>query len=478
VSRTPLVGSRYGGAALVGVLLLGLLVGIALVLAPGPYLLVAVGGVAFVVVTMARPAWGLAFAVFLGPLFASVSVSAGTGLPDITFARVAVVCVIVGYLFRSRSGERGNLAIEAMMTLYSAILLATTFVRYPPLHFIKVSLYFSDCYVIPFIYFYLAKQLLCRKERFALVFWCALLTGLCVAAIGLYEFVARTDLMAGAQTLVGGSDAVDAAGFMRSNGPFAQTSTYSVVLGMLFFIGFYRLCLRFTAPRRRWLVIVFMACTTAFQLAALSLALMRMTILAVLVGIGSRVLFFRRALRLYVTAVVVFVLIAALGWGWVRTTTIYRNRLADMETGYVRLATWKVALRLVPRYALVGAGFNAYGLAQETLRERVDYRGHEPRPTAHNSFLNLIIESGVAGLSVYCALLFMLWRRVIRYARLHPSNEEREFAAMVSGVFCMYVVPSLTLGSFTNPDLNGLFFTCMGMLAGRLQRSEEGDAQP
>lgn len=464
---------RCGNAVLLAVLLLGLVVGIVLVATPGLSLLVAVAGTAFVAMALARPAWGLAFAVFIGPVFAGLSISTGEGLPDVTFSRVAVACVVVGYLFRRRRDERGNLAVETTMALYSVILLVTSFIRYPRLDFVAVTLHFGDCYLIPFMYFYLAKKLLYRKEQVSLVFWCALLTGLYVAALGSYEFVARTDLMAGSESLEGVGDAADAAGFLRSNGPFSRTETYSILLGMLFFIGFHQLRKCFTALHRSWLAVLVLGAMEAFQLLALSFALVRMTILAVLVGIGSRVLFFRRELRFYMMAGVVFLLLVTMGWSWLQTTNVYRTRLTDVETGYTRLATWKVAMRLVPRYVLVGAGFYGFRRAQEGLRERVDYFGYEPRPTAHNSYLNLLIESGVVGLVAYCALLFMLWRQLIVYARRHASVEAREFAAMGLGVFCMYVVPSLTLTAFGDGILNGVFFTCMGMVAGRLEEARE-----
>lgn len=79
-----------------------------------------------------------------------------------------------------------------------------------------------------------------------------------------------------------------------------------------------------------------------------------------------------------------------------------------------RLLAWADMLRLLPRFPLLGAGFNAFGTAYlpyQTL-DKGDWWGE-----AHNEYLQVLLDTGIVGLALFAALLFRLAPAVARAAR-------------------------------------------------------------
>jgi O-antigen ligase len=79
-----------------------------------------------------------------------------------------------------------------------------------------------------------------------------------------------------------------------------------------------------------------------------------------------------------------------------------------------RLALWRDALRMVPDFPLLGAGFNAFGTSYvhyQTI-ERYEWYGE-----AHNEYLQALVDTGLAGAALAAALLLRLLRRGAAAAR-------------------------------------------------------------
>ncbi|MBN1557537.1 MAG: O-antigen ligase family protein, partial [Lentisphaerae bacterium] len=452
----------------------GAVVGLVTALQPGALTLAVAGGLSYAVLCLASPGAGLMAAVLIGPPLTGVSYFLAEGIPDVTFPRFAVVCLGAGYGLRRWRGWDPPPAVSRYgpafwMAVFAGVALVTTFLRYTREAFLETVLFFMDSCGIPFLYYALAARLLgtARAVR-RLAFW-AIPVALVLAGMGFYEFMTGTDLF---QTEIRREIDMDAAleaGFTRSTGPFAETSTYGIVLGVLFFLILYDFR-RIPAPGRRRARAWLEWGAAAVSGAGVCLSLMRMTILALVGGIASRVLFVRRVWPRYLTLALIILFVTAGGWEALRATRIYRNRIADLETGTVRLATWKAAVSLLPRYVWLGAGFHGSRAAQEAIPVRIEYRGAEPRPTTHNSLLMLLIETGVWGLAAFSLIIASVIRMLVRFARGAGAAEEREFAAAMAGMVFLYVLPALTLASVKNAAINTVFFASMGVLAGRYRR--------
>lgn len=440
------------------------------------YTFILYAGIIFVIIAARNPAFALVVSLFLGQILSTYSFSLGGSLPAITFDRAAIIVIVAGYLFHGRihrSSHIDTLLLEKCMIIFCAIVLITTFLRFDLYKFIKSYLSFADSIIIPFIYFYLAKNLLYSEKNFGLVCWFALLLAIIISVCGTYEFLASTDLFPAAvpEGMSPDFQGLWDVSLMRSNGPYVMTATYGTVLGMLFFTVLYlflvrlnqRLSLRFGT----FLVLGGLASTFV----GIFCSLLRMTLLALFIGLAFRVFLFKKALSKFLIAGLLFLFAITASWTWLSSTdNVLKNRFIDSETGYARLASWKIGLEIIPPNLILGAGFLGYKQAQQiySSEHEVEVKGQSPTANPHNSFLLLAVETGIAGLLSFCAILFLIARYILIYLRKCQSAKHREFVALMIGIFCVYLIPSITVDTFLIPEINNLFFAFTGILIGRV----------
>jgi O-antigen ligase len=110
--------------------------------------------------------------------------------------------------------------------------------------------------------------------------------------------------------------------------------------------------------------------------------------------------FRRRRLALLVVTAVAFV-----GIAWVGLGGVVRG-FESRSLGTSRLDLWADALRLVPRFPLLGAGLNGFAIAYPTVRTL--WRG-EWYGEAHNEYLQALLDLGAPGaLAVLCLVALLL----------------------------------------------------------------------
>jgi O-antigen ligase len=94
---------------------------------------------------------------------------------------------------------------------------------------------------------------------------------------------------------------------------------------------------------------------------------------------------------------------------WERLSTIPEEFSQGTFTG--RTVIWTAAWELFRTHPILGVGANAFRLtASRILAEpiRADESGSPQAPAAHNTFLSVLVEEGVIGFAVFCALLSVL----------------------------------------------------------------------
>jgi O-antigen ligase len=114
--------------------------------------------------------------------------------------------------------------------------------------------------------------------------------------------------------------------------------------------------------------------------------------------------------RVAVLVVVLAVVCAGLLWVDVGAT---RTAFATRGLQQSRLGLWRDALRMVPRFPLLGAGFNAFGTSYTEYQtvERYEWYGE-----AHNEYLQALTDLGLAGAAMVLALVVRLLRCAFRAA--------------------------------------------------------------
>ena len=94
---------------------------------------------------------------------------------------------------------------------------------------------------------------------------------------------------------------------------------------------------------------------------------------------------------------------------WERLSTLPSEFAEGTFTG--RKIIWDAGWELFREYPYLGVGANAFRvMVSRVLAEpiRLDQSVQPPAPPAHNTFLSVLVEQGVIGLSLFCALLGVL----------------------------------------------------------------------
>ena len=153
-----------------------------------------------------------------------------------------------------------------------------------------------------------------------------------------------------------------------------------------------------------------------------------------------------------------------------------KSRVTKEETILWRFEVWKIAVRMVPKRPLFGYGFNAYSDNAADFFEGSDILKLENlesgAPAVHNTFLNIIIEFGMVGFSLYIATLYFLFRRAALSAHRLWG---REGVAWVVVFLMAYLIP----GQFSvahEPTGNLVLFCTPALLGGMVVRRRYADA--
>lgn len=111
-------------------------------------------------------------------------------------------------------------------------------------------------------------------------------------------------------------------------------------------------------------------------------------------------------------ALLVIAAVAFLGIAWVGLSGVVRG-FESRSLSTSRLDLWGDALRMVPRFPILGAGLNGFAIAYPTVQTL--WRG-EWYGEAHNEYLQALLDMGPPGALAVLALLALLLRAALRSA--------------------------------------------------------------
>jgi O-antigen ligase len=115
----------------------------------------------------------------------------------------------------------------------------------------------------------------------------------------------------------------------------------------------------------------------------------------------------RIALIMTVSLLVYGVVFFVPATSWERLSTLPSEIEQGTMTG--RTIIWKAGWEIFRAHPFLGIGANAFRLiVSRVLAEPIRLEERDPAPPAHNTFLSVLVEQGVIGFTVFCALLGVL----------------------------------------------------------------------
>jgi len=379
----------------------------------------------------------------------------------VTFDRVFVAAIVASLLVRAWKARRirGPGAFEIAWLAYGAVGLASAVALATNKPFaLRIAV---DAFLMPGVLFYALRTGFDPRRGARSLFFGAILLGLSLPWIGIYESLSRRDVMA-----YEGSG-LFRANVVRANGPFASDNSYAIVSALVaIFVLWLPRLLRVKLDRAATIAWIaaqlaagFAACTPLFRavIGAMGAAL------AIPYATAGRVRTLARA------ALVAGIVVAATIPFWLRASqsVVFRDRVTDPSSAFSRLATYRAAIDVIGEHPLAGVGLAQYrtyfderfGTAWYIDVEEVSGVGAEDSP--HNNVLGTWAELGLAGIFFYLLASFLLaweaWRR-------------RCLAALA--LMAVYWIPGMTLQSGVYSDLN-LYYFAMIAVAFRADSTRE-----
>lgn len=457
---------------LVIILLIGVIIGLLISQGFSKYVFILYAGFGFVVLSFINPLKALFVYIILYPLLSTFSISLGKGIPDISFNRAAVLIILAAVLLRTYFGKtnlKSRTHVELWMLIFCFLATVSMFLNYNTDQFTKNMLFFMDSFIIPFLLFFLAKNLFSKEEHIIQLMKVLIILAIYLSIIGIYEQITWHDLFPVTYSpdvpeYVRGLRIDEESGILRVNGPFGLPETFGVVTAMILIVLSYNISPRNhhsnTNHLLRWLSIFVMPLLGV----GLYFNMLRGTWLGAFAGIISRYNILKGQRLKIIMSITIIVLLAWVGSEKIQSTTVYRARISNVQTFYARVATYKSAIAMFLDNPIFGVGFNNFVNTYESHNYLKTFRGISSVKEAHNSYLRLLAENGILGFSAFIFILGYLFIYVIKLYNKHGNIARKQIIAVYLGVLVMIIVPSFFDTTMLFSNVNNLFYLLMGSM--------------
>ena len=468
---------------LIASILLGFPIGALIVYFPIQFVLGFFSAIAFTIICFFRIDYALIIYIVLNPLFSTMIINLPSSVPDITFSRAAIVILIPAFLYHvifSKMKLTGEKKIEFWMLAFSILSIISMLINYGSAEFLSALFHFSDCYIIPFIIFFLTRYIFSEKNNFNTITKILLIPTIYLSVMAIYEEMTLHDIFPTASfkyiynsTLghnVSTGLKISESGMIRANGPFEYPETYGIVLASLALITSYHMNSVTEKPNNLNIskyVSIFILILSVFGLYFNRVRSVWIgAAMAFFVRFGS----FKRQRALMVIILVLLLIASCLKYENIKSTDVFKERITNVQTIYARIATINSAFRMFSDSPILGVGFNNFVNFYYSRKYTYFFLGIESLGYPHNTYLKILAENGILGFISFILILYYFLSYIKRIYEKHITNEEKRRLIPFFGVLIVYLLVSLsdTIGSF--PNANVLFFFLMGILVAEAQK--------
>jgi O-antigen ligase len=307
-------------------------------------------------------------------------------------------------------------------------------------------------YTLFIIFFFLVVQLVPDRRSVVRLLRVVCLSATAAAIWGLYKF------------LILGAD--------RAAGPIADANDFGYLLASVLPLAAY---LYLSERHRRWLWGVSVALLSAGVLATLS----RGALVGLLaVGIWAIV---TRRIRLGSVVIAATALVLVVAAAYTVYAPIVQNRLEQKsrianKNVDARQAYWSAALRMAADRPLTGVGPARFGIEAPAYVRNTPIV--LPDPVVHNSYLEILAESGVFALLAFAWFLSGSWRLLHRGQRLADLAGDRDAWRLSTAMQATWIL-AVVSATFLSEQLTTPFWLIGGLatVVARIEHAEPVVAQ-
>lgn len=411
---------------------------------------------------LSDPTSGLLIWVSLSPLLSHyVRINLGEGIPDLTFDRLVIFLIFISLITSYRIRKKRfipNTNLEMLMVFFSFSLIFSIPRSLNPISATQTVL---DSYLMPFVLFFLAKNLFDSDKKLNTLLNALLFMGVYSSLIGIFEYATGMPLF----------DAPiwkESAVVRRVPGSFGSPEIFGAVLASIFPIALYKYFQQKKISRK----LLFVGVLTLVSI-GIFLSFFRTCWLSLFIVLSIMVVLSRKFRKMLLPLVIISGVILFWSWDRFKYTLVY-ERLTSQGPILTRLGLLATAVKMFLAKSIIGFGFGNFNVLFADFRSPfLSIPGtfvHLPstgRFAAHNSYLTILVETGIIGFIPFLLILAIILQRGWRLYRTADGGyfKDKEWYAVFIAVFFAFTVPGLFQSMFHYSSFsNQLFYLIAGVV--------------
>jgi O-antigen ligase len=436
-------------------------------------LLLPLAGISLLALVSVRsPLAGLLITLLLAPYsrFIPLDLDLGAGIPALSLPRLMAGFLLLLLLYQAVRGQRRLRRLAwsdlAFAVFLLALALSVSESRYEQSFALQSLL---DAYVLPFVYLYLARQIVADLGDLR---WFS--ATLVVAGVGLAFLVIREQLT-GEVLFYGRESARYSRSFQKIISLMGNAAPMGISTAMTLPLGLALLAQVFDGnpalSRGRLAARLLLPLALAFITLGVYMTYNRASWLSVVITLLVFMALRPRMRRLLLPVLLVLAILALIFWQSVINSPAVNERLLEDSSLGFRSEVAQLALDMARDDPLLGLGYYNFG---PIAKERY---GWDPAPIfgeyppAHNTLMFILVSGGLAALLPYIAWFVLVARQgAKRYLASAGDEETRDVLAAGAALLLLYFAASATFDAVEAPKMNLIFWTAIGAIWGGAQR--------
>lgn len=409
-------------------------------------------------------------------------------IPDMPPQRIIWLIVVLFLLadlaLKKRRILPGSKSIELWMFIFciyiliTGVLTGSVYVEGQGLQLV----FLLKGYIMPFTIFFLAKNLIDDEQKVRKVFIFFSFIGLYLGLTGIFEHFQLNYLVFPSYIM----DRTIGLHWGQARGPFVQAGVNGMTIGMIFFITL----ILFLNEKKRNMKI-FCCISLVSLLTTLLFTFNRASWFAFVLASFVIPLFIPKMRTIFITACLVISLMLVAGYGMNQLQSNVSSGAGELKKGldvkdaiahrfkskgslYSRINIFVTSVKMISKKPVFGFGYNRFKLEAPkyfTAVEGVPFNIGKGLQS-HNTFLIILAELGLVGLSIYFMLMGSIFKMSKRLYYQLPSEGflGKNLVIVFWGVCIVYFIGMQFREMQYNIFPNGLFFLFAGILSGFYQR--------
>lgn len=339
--------------------------------------------------------------------------------PTMILAFIAMVCIVL-YVFNVVMG-RIKLQNPSLLTCLIAVFLicyiASTFMSYDMRKAIQTMLIFISFAFMTFI----ISEVISSKKRLNTVINLVLLSGMIVSLYGIYQYFTGVHMDAAW---------IDTKTFSDISIRVYSTFSNPNVLGE-YLIVIASLAIGMLWKSENVKLKLFYLAQVCIAIICLFMTNSRGSMIGLFIAIGIFILIAEKRL-------IIFGIVAVLALPFILPQSIWSRiisviSLSDSSSLY-RISIYKASINMIRDFFVTGIGIGSFNLVYPIYSFNAAYAYH-----SHNIFLQIFIEMGIVGFSVFIVIVF-LYIQKLYYGVKNTTNKNRYIGAVILGGFVGFLI--------------------------------------